>query len=183
MPTTINTVVGTLSPGRFQQHGDEICQTGDAGSRQGVDNGSSRGEIRAEAGNTGSTSGVTPDHTSNVEGVVSTTHSSRQSWVSGVFENRSIWSAVTSFQHGASAADFWNGDIAAAEGHLSLMESKRRASDPLSYSHLAMNRAAKEGRLDVVRWLHAYTNVPQTHRAMDSAAAGGHLEVSAANLV
>lgn len=90
-----------------------------------------------------------------------------------------LWDLVTAFQDGEKASDFWNGDVAAAEGHLSLMSAKHVIEDPLSYSHLAMNRAAKEGRMDVVRWLHDYTDVPQVPSAMDSAAAGGHLEVSA----
>lgn len=93
------------------------------------------------------------------------------------FEDDKVWAAVTSFQAGERACNYWNGDVAAGEGHLSLMTAKHLATDPLSYSHLALNRAAKNGRLDVVRWLHDYTDVPQTGGAMDSAAAGGHLGV------
>lgn len=96
-----------------------------------------------------------------------------------VLGDPALWELVTAFQDGEKASDFWNGDVAATEGHLSLMSAKHVEADPLSYSHLAMNRAAKEGRMDVVRWLHDYTDVPQVPSAIDSAAAGGHLEVSA----
>lgn len=94
-----------------------------------------------------------------------------------VFGEAALLELVTAFQDGEKASDFWNGDVAATEGHLSLMLAKHLEGDPLSYSHLAMNRAAKEGSMDVVAWLHDYTDVPQVASAMDSAAAGGHLEV------
>ncbi|CAN0321351.1 unnamed protein product, partial [Laminaria digitata] len=94
-----------------------------------------------------------------------------------VFGEAAIWNLVTSFTAGDKATDFWNGDVAAAEGHLQLMLSKHAQGNPLSYTHLAVSRAAKNGRLDVTTWLHNYTDVPQVPSAMDSAAAGGHLEV------
>lgn len=93
------------------------------------------------------------------------------------FEDKKVFATVASFQAGEMASDYWNGDVAAGEGHLSLMTAKHLAADPLSYSHLALNRAARKGRLDIVKWLHNYTDVPQTSGAMDAAAAGGHLEV------
>lgn len=94
-----------------------------------------------------------------------------------VFENDKVWEELLSYQDGERAKDHWNGDVAAGVGHLSLMVDKQNALDPLSYSHLAMNRAAKNGSLHVVKWLHDYTDVARTEGAMDSAAAGGHLEV------
>ncbi|CAN0167402.1 unnamed protein product, partial [Ectocarpus sp. 13 AM-2016] len=88
-----------------------------------------------------------------------------------------LWERISQYQDGESGSDFWNGDVAAAEGHLSLMISKHAEGDPLSYTHLGLSRAAKNGRMDVVRWMHDYTDVPQMPSAMDSAAAGGHLKI------
>ena len=96
---------------------------------------------------------------------------------SQAFGEPAVWDLVTAFEDGDKASDFWNGDVAAAEGHLGLMHAKHVQGCPLSYTHLAVSRAAKNGRLDVVAWLHNYTDVPQVPSAMDSAAAGGHLEV------
>ncbi|CAN0535662.1 unnamed protein product, partial [Scytosiphon promiscuus] len=93
------------------------------------------------------------------------------------FGEPAVWELVTLFKDGEKGTDFWNGDVAAAEGHLGLMHAKHVQGNPLSYSHLAVSRAAKNGRLDVVIWLHNYTDVPQVPSAMDSAAAGGHLDV------
>lgn len=92
------------------------------------------------------------------------------------FRDAALWALVGAFQDGDKASDFWNGDVAAAEGHLSLMLAKH-GEDPLSYSHLAVSRAAKNGMIDVVAWLHEYADISQVPSAMDSAAAGGHLEV------
>ena len=101
-----------------------------------------------------------------------------QSTKARAFGEAAVWELVTSFKDGDKGTDFWNGDVAAAEGHLGLMRAKHLQGNPLSYTHLAVSRAAKNGRLDVVTWLHNYTDVPQVPSAMDSAAAGGHLEVS-----
>lgn len=94
-----------------------------------------------------------------------------------MFADLGLWERISQFQDGESGSDSWNGDVAAAEGHLSLMIFKHAEGDPLSYTHLGLSRAAKNGRMDVVRWLHDYTDVPQMPSAMDSAAAGGHLKV------
>lgn len=94
-----------------------------------------------------------------------------------VFADLGIWERIGQYQAGETGSDFWNGDVAAAEGHLSLMVSKHVQGDPLSYTHLGMRSAAANGRTEVVRWLHDYTDVAQMPSAMDAAAAGGHLEV------
>lgn len=103
------------------------------------------------------------------------THSPSQQ--QAAFAVTAISNLVSEFQDGERAIDFWNGDVAATEGHLGLMRSKHLEGNPLSYQHLAVSRAAQEGRMDVVQWLHNYTDVPQMSSAMDSAAAGGHLKV------
>lgn len=94
-----------------------------------------------------------------------------------MFADLGIWERIGQFQAGEKGSDFWNGDVAAAEGHLSLMVSKHVQGDPLSYTHLGMRSAAANGRMEVVRWLHDYTDVAQMPSAMDAAAAGGHMEV------
>lgn len=94
-----------------------------------------------------------------------------------VFAELGLWERVSQYQDGEQGSDFWNGDVAAAEGHFELMLSKHLRGDPLSYTHLGLSRASRNGRMDVVRWLHDYTDVPRMPSAMDSAAAGGHLEV------
>lgn len=93
------------------------------------------------------------------------------------FGDSDLLELIASFQAGERYREFWNGDVAAAEGHFSLMLTKHVTGDPLNFSHLGMHRAAKLGRLDVVQWLHEYTDVQQTPDAMDAAAAAGQVEV------
>lgn len=94
-----------------------------------------------------------------------------------VFADLGIWERIGQYQAGEKGSDFWNGDVAAAEGHLSLMVSRHVEGDPLSYTQSGMRSAAANGKMEVVRWLHDYTDVAQMPSAMDAAAAGGHLEV------
>ncbi|CAM9728102.1 unnamed protein product [Ascophyllum nodosum] len=67
-----------------------------------------------------------------------------------VFTNPAISIRVASFQDGLKGANFWNGDVAASVGLFNLMQAKHVEGDPLSYTALAMSRAAKEGRMDMV---------------------------------
>lgn len=109
--------------------------------------------------------------------IVSSSSNSRQAYAD-VFGYPSLMERVASFQDGQRGASIWNGDDVASAGHLNLMIKRHSRGAPLHCTHLAMSRAAKEGRIDVVRWLHNNTDVEQISTAMDAAAAGGHLEVT-----
>lgn len=109
--------------------------------------------------------------------IVSSSNSGRPAYAE-IFNDPSPMERVASFQDGQRGANIWNGDDVALAGHLNLMIERHSRGAPLHYTHLAMSRAAKEGRIDVVRWLHDNTDVEQVPTAMDAAAAGGHLEVT-----
>ena len=47
------------------------------------------------------------------------------------------------------------------------------------YTHYAINWAADNGHLDVVRYLFEIVHAPYTNNAMDCASRNGHLEVVA----
>lgn len=103
---------------------------------------------------------------------------SRRSWSKvDVFRESGLLDLILCFGDGTKFEAFWDGDAAAREGHLSLMKAKQGSESPLVFSHTAMHHAAKSGRLDMVQWLHHYTDVPQTADAIDTAASEGHLEV------
>jgi hypothetical protein len=65
---------------------------------------------------------------------------------------------------------------AAANGHLDVVKWLH-ANRPEGCSTLAMDGAASNGNLEVVKWLHEHRTEGCTTDAMDDAAGGGHLDV------
>ncbi|CAN0170563.1 unnamed protein product, partial [Discosporangium mesarthrocarpum] len=89
-----------------------------------------------------------------------------------------LWDRITQFQDGERSEALWDGDQAAALGHLSLIKDKADCpTNPLSYSHLSINRASGKGHALIVQWIHENTSVSASPGAMDAAAAGGHLQI------
>jgi hypothetical protein len=70
-----------------------------------------------------------------------------------------------------------NGDWAAHHGHLNLIKYAERNGKPLMFTPLAMDLAARNGDLKVVKWLHKNRKEGCTTDAMDHAARNGHLQV------
>jgi Ankyrin repeats (3 copies) len=109
-----------------------------------------------------------------------------QSAVSRVLSDPTLLAHCMQFQDGLMHREYWNGDHAATSGHLSLIRDKEALKQPLSYTHLSINGAAKQGHLEVLKHLQhicetskaAHGGAPSaTVAAMDGAAARGHLHV------
>ncbi|KDO33188.1 hypothetical protein SPRG_02000 [Saprolegnia parasitica CBS 223.65] len=116
-----------------------------------------------------------------------------------VLTNDDLWRVTTIFSRGKAAAQWRDGNLAAALGHVYLLEHL----PALLLTPAAMEAAAANGHLAVVQWIHS--NRPETRSpcamlcaaennhlhivswlhahaypdalAMDAAAAAGHLEV------
>ena len=67
----------------------------------------------------------------------------------------------------------YNGDIAAKLGYLTHIS---RPYIKLNYTY-AMDRAAKNGHLEVIKWLHHNCTECCTESAMNNAAENGHLNI------
>lgn len=141
--------------------------------------GDGRGDaLRAEIVDNSLDTMVTAVASSTSSGRIVSSSSNGRPAYAEVFDEPSLMKRVASFQDGQKGATIWNGDDVASAGHLNLMIRRHSRGAPLHYTHVAMSRAAKEGSMDVVRWLHDNTDVEQIPTAMDAAAAGGHLEVT-----
>ena len=73
----------------------------------------------------------------------------------------------------SSLASYRDGDIAAYYGYLSLIKE----NTSLTFTKEAMNFAAMNGHLDVVKWLHENRKEGCTINAMDWGAKFGHLDI------
>ncbi|CAN0327464.1 unnamed protein product, partial [Phaeothamnion confervicola] len=80
-------------------------------------------------------------------------------------------------QDGTSYSEWTSGDAAARCGHLSLIKEKTAFDNDLEWSRQAMDDAAGEGNLEVVKWLHAHRREGCTRALLTRAAGGGHLRV------
>ncbi|OQS05868.1 hypothetical protein THRCLA_02043 [Thraustotheca clavata] len=68
-------------------------------------------------------------------------------------------------------------DVAAATGHLAIVEFLHNAGYPRRCTTKAMDTASANGHLTVVEFLHNYRHEGATSGAIDGAAANGHLDV------
>jgi hypothetical protein len=97
-------------------------------------------------------------------------------WFFEVLGNMDLLRYITRMQNGDHHQDFranW-GDYAAERGFLGLMKYKQNA---LSYSHDAMDIAAENGHLAVVKWLHENKEESWSMWAIIAAAKNGHLPI------
>ena len=85
---------------------------------------------------------------------------------------RNLTEVIAEFQQGVRAADYTDGDLAAQNGHMHLVTHVASV-----FSDQAMVRAAAQGHLDMIKYLHRNRKEGTTAEAMDLAATCGHLDV------
>lgn len=90
-----------------------------------------------------------------------------------VFRIKALWQHILSFQDGAAAKDWVDGDLASNLGHLYLLKTLPN----LIFSCRAIDGAAACGQLEVVKYLNENRTEGCTEDAMNYAAENGHLEV------
>src|SRR5262245_8809748 len=93
-----------------------------------------------------------------------------------VFRNRDLRSLIMSFHSPKHRrwSEWEDGNLAAANGHLWLLQTR---SDAMWFTQRAMDSAASNGHLEVVKWLHSNRDEGCSRKAVEGAASGGHLEV------
>ncbi|CAN0287055.1 unnamed protein product, partial [Ascophyllum nodosum] len=108
--------------------------------------------------------------------------------VEAVVQN-SLWDTILAFQDGVGGLKFGDGDAAARLGHLGLIQSLSKPrihirvdncnghNEPLKFTVAALDGAAAQGHLEVVRWLNSNRPEGGTGRALIDAAAHGHKHV------
>ena len=88
-----------------------------------------------------------------------------------------IWTSIKIYMYPikkkCTYSKYINGDIAAFYGYLALIKEKKY----ITFTFDAMNYAAKNGHLEVVKWLHFNRKEGFNFCTMNLAAANGHLEV------
>ncbi|CAN0224023.1 unnamed protein product, partial [Ectocarpus sp. 4 AP-2014] len=103
----------------------------------------------------------------------------------------SLWGTVLSFQDGMAGTDYGDGDRASRLGHLELIKMQATkgccysssdagdddCAESLTFTSAAMDGAASQGYLDVVRWLHHNSHEGGTSEALLQAVANGHSDV------
>jgi hypothetical protein len=94
-----------------------------------------------------------------------------------VLGNRDLRAYIFSFQRGRAYKDWVDGDKAAALNYLELLKAKAAEGAEMKFSTKAIDRAAANGHLVVVQWLHTNRTEGCTTRAMDYASLKGHLEI------
>ena len=99
---------------------------------------------------------------------------SSESWFFNVICNKNLLQLIVSFQHGYKYYKITDGDLASKYGWLSLIRERYLF---LTFTFIAMNLAARNGHLEVVKWLHQNRTEGCTTDAMDHAASNGHLDV------
>jgi ankyrin repeat protein len=97
-----------------------------------------------------------------------------------VLADKNLWTLIKSFmfpkQKSCVMDDYTNGDIAAMHGYIALILHDV-GKNKLKFTKNAMDYAAGNGHLEVVKWLHTNRTEGCTKNAMDWAARNGHLEV------
>jgi hypothetical protein len=90
-----------------------------------------------------------------------------------VLTNKNLLSEITKHQGGLKWDQIQSGDWCAKNGHLSLLKEKQ----DLEFTTYAIDWAATDGRLDIVKWLHENRAEGCTTNAMDCATGYGNLEM------
>ena len=96
-----------------------------------------------------------------------------ESWFFNVICNKDLLQLIVSFQHGHKYYEITDGDLASNSGWLSLIKERYLF---LSFTTYAMDYAAQNGHLEIVKWLHINGKERCTKNAMDYTAQNGHLE-------
>mmetsp|Transcript_34557 Transcript_34557/g.45682 ORF Transcript_34557/g.45682 Transcript_34557/m.45682 type:complete len:175 (-) Transcript_34557:152-676(-) len=92
----------------------------------------------------------------------------------------SLFRDFIEFQDGLKEYEYVNGDVAAEAGHVGLLQQqqeKNTRSGGMRFTYKAMDKAAKQGHLQVVEWLHNNRTEGCSTGAMDWAASNGHLHM------
>src|SRR5437016_230119 len=97
-----------------------------------------------------------------------------ESWFFNVICNKDLLQYIVSFQHGHKYYKITGGDLASKCGWLSLIKERYLF---LSFTKYAMDFAASNGHLEVIKWLHQNRKEGCNDDAMDNAASNGHLDV------
>ncbi|CAM9560738.1 unnamed protein product [Phaeothamnion confervicola] len=103
----------------------------------------------------------------------------RQAAIERVFNLQDLSAEIFGWQDGRSFASFPAGDVAAANGHVSLLKAKhaRGQAPPSAFTEEAFVGAAVSGNVQTLIWLDAHVGVrPLSTRVMDRAIAEGQLD-------
>ena len=91
-----------------------------------------------------------------------------------ILTNNDIWTVLKKFMYinkkKSNIHNYRDGDIAAYYGYLELLKN----NDSLVFTENAINYAAKNGHLEVTKWLHTNRAEGCTTDAMDYTAKNGH---------
>ena len=92
-----------------------------------------------------------------------------------------IWTSIKIYMYPTkgkcSYNQYINGDMAAFYGYLNLIKEKNKEKKYILFTKNAMDWAAQNGYLEIVKWLHFNRKEGCTFFAMNWAAHYGHLEI------